>query len=135
MLYETMPLWSIRFFTFGIGYLVFIPLTWYYLGEEIFTLKRFKPFGGKNPTSAVKLLYEQPEKFRPTPAEENFKPLWKNPPQLKVDLGKMSTQQWRNAVVENAQKVNPAYSKEEIIAKFGFDRIIGLGSGWFGRNG
>ena len=103
--------------------------------EEIFTLKRFKPFGGKNPTSAVKLLYEQPEKFRPTPAEENFKPLWKNPPQLKVDLGKISTQQWRNAVVENAQKVNPAYSKEEIIAKFGFDRIVGLGSGWFGRNG
>ncbi len=103
--------------------------------EEIFTLKRFKPFGGDNPTTAVELLYEQPEKFRPTPAEENFKPLWKNPPQLKVDLGKMSTQQWRNAVIENAKKVNPAYSEEEISAKFGFDRIIGLGSGWFGRNG
>tara|TARA_R100001460_G_scaffold10789_1_gene25426 strand:- start:1138 stop:1476 length:339 start_codon:yes stop_codon:yes gene_type:complete len=44
MLYETMPLWSIRFFTFGIGYLVFIPLTWYYLGEEIFTLKNIISF-------------------------------------------------------------------------------------------
>ena len=44
MLYETMPLWSIRFFTFGIGYLVFIPLTWYYLGEEIFTVKNIISF-------------------------------------------------------------------------------------------
>jgi hypothetical protein len=103
--------------------------------EEIFTLKRFKPFGGDNPTSAVALLNEQPEKFRPTPAEENFKPLWKTPPSLEVDLGKISTQQWRNAVVQNAIKVNPAYSEEEIIAKFGFDRIMGLGSGWYGRNG
>lgn len=32
-------LWAIRFLTFGIGYLVFIPLTWYFLGEEIITLK------------------------------------------------------------------------------------------------
>ena len=32
-------LWSIRFTAFGIGYAVFIPLTWYFLGEEIFTLK------------------------------------------------------------------------------------------------
>ena len=39
MLYETMPLWSIRFTTFAIGYLIFIPLTWYFLGEEVFTLK------------------------------------------------------------------------------------------------
>ncbi len=38
-LYEEMQLWSIRFLTFGIGYLVFIPLTWYFLGEEVFTLK------------------------------------------------------------------------------------------------
>ena len=38
-LYEHMELWSIRFITFGIGYLVFIPLTWYFLGEEVFTLK------------------------------------------------------------------------------------------------
>lgn len=39
MLYETMPLWSIRFVTFAIGYVIFIPLTWYFLGEEVFTLK------------------------------------------------------------------------------------------------
>ena len=44
MLYETMPLWSIRFVTFGIGYLVFIPLTWYFLGEEVFTLKNIISF-------------------------------------------------------------------------------------------
>jgi len=32
-------LWSVRFITFGIGYLVFIPLTWYFLGEEMLTWK------------------------------------------------------------------------------------------------
>ena len=36
---EMDSLWSIRFITFGIGYLVFIPLTWYFLGEEMFTAK------------------------------------------------------------------------------------------------
>jgi hypothetical protein len=40
MLYQELgSLWSIRFLTFGLGYLVFIPLTWYFLGEEILTLK------------------------------------------------------------------------------------------------
>ena len=40
LMYENMDsLWSIRFITFGIGYLVFIPLTWYFLGEEMFTAK------------------------------------------------------------------------------------------------
>jgi hypothetical protein len=39
MLYEVMPLWSIRFVTFSIGYLIFIPLTWYFLSEPVFTLK------------------------------------------------------------------------------------------------
>ena len=43
-LYEHMELWSIRFLTFGIGYLVFIPLTWYFLGEEILTLKNIVSF-------------------------------------------------------------------------------------------
>ena len=43
-LYEHMELWSIRFLTFGIGYLVFIPLTWYFLGEEILTLKNIISF-------------------------------------------------------------------------------------------
>ena len=36
---EMDSLWSIRFITFGIGYLVFIPLTWYFLGEEMMTAK------------------------------------------------------------------------------------------------
>ena len=46
MLYaEIDSLWSVRFLTFGIGYLVFIPLTWYFLGEEIFTLKNIVSFG------------------------------------------------------------------------------------------
>ena len=36
---EMDSLWSIRFITFGIGYLVFIPLTWYFLGEEMLTAK------------------------------------------------------------------------------------------------
>lgn len=44
MLYETMPLWSIRFVTFAIGYLIFIPLTWYFLGEEILTFKNIISF-------------------------------------------------------------------------------------------
>ena len=40
IMYEEMEsLWSIRFLTFGIGYLVFIPLTWYFLGEQILTAK------------------------------------------------------------------------------------------------
>jgi len=45
MLYaEIDSLWSVRFLTFGIGYLVFIPLTWYFLGEEIFTIKNVVSF-------------------------------------------------------------------------------------------
>ena len=44
MLYEHMELWSIRFLTFGMGYLIFIPLTWYFLGEEVFTLKNIISF-------------------------------------------------------------------------------------------
>ena len=44
ILYEQMELWSIRFLTFGIGYLIFIPLTWYFLGEEILTLKNIISF-------------------------------------------------------------------------------------------
>ena len=44
MLYESMPLLSIRFVTFAIGYLIFIPLTWYFLGEEVFTLKNILSF-------------------------------------------------------------------------------------------
>ena len=44
MLYEHMELWSIRFVTFGIGYLIFIPLTWYFLGEEVFTFKNVISF-------------------------------------------------------------------------------------------
>ena len=36
---EMDSLWSIRFITFGIGYLIFIPLTWYFLGEEMLTVK------------------------------------------------------------------------------------------------
>ena len=45
MLYaEVESLWSIRFLGFGIGYLVFIPLTWYFLGEEILTAKNIVSF-------------------------------------------------------------------------------------------
>ena len=36
---EVEALWSIRFMTFCIGYLIFIPLTWYFLGEEMLTAK------------------------------------------------------------------------------------------------
>ena len=101
--------------------------------EELFTLKRFKSFGGTTPTKAVELLNNEPEKYRPTPADTNFKPLWKTPPPMKVDLGKLSPQQWRNAVIANAKEANPAYTDEEIIDKFGFDRVISLGAGWYGR--
>lgn len=44
ILYQEMQLWNIRFIGFGIGYLVFIPLTWYFLGEEILTLKNIISF-------------------------------------------------------------------------------------------
>ena len=101
--------------------------------EELFTLKRFKSFGGTTPSKAVELLNNDPEKYRPTPAEKLFKPIWKTPPPIKVDLGKISSDQWRAAVIKNAQKANPAYTEEEIITKFGFDRVVNLGSGWFGR--
>jgi len=101
--------------------------------EELFTLKRFKSFGGTTPTKAVELLSNEPEKYRPTPADTNFKPLWKTPPPMRVDLGKLSPQQWRNAVIANAKEANPAYTDEEIIDKFGFDRVISLGAGWYGR--
>ncbi len=101
--------------------------------EELFTLKRFKPFGGNTPTQALELLKSQPEKFRPTPIEPKFKPIWENPPPLKIDLGKTSYSQWKAAVVANAKTANPDYTDQEIIKKFGFDRIVSLGAGWFGR--
>ena len=101
--------------------------------EELFTLKRFKPFGGNTPTQALELLKSQPEKFRPTPIEPKFKPIWENPPPLKIDLGKTNYSQWKAAVVANAKTVNPDYTDQEIIKKFGFDRIVTLGAGWFGR--
>jgi len=41
---EGMSLWSIRFMTFGLGYLIFIPLTWYFLGEEVLTFKNVISF-------------------------------------------------------------------------------------------
>ena len=41
---EGITLWLIRFLTFGLGYLVFIPLTWYFLGEEILTVKNVLSF-------------------------------------------------------------------------------------------
>lgn len=45
MMYDGgVSLWSIRFLTFGLGYLVFIPLTWYFLGEEIITAKNVISF-------------------------------------------------------------------------------------------
>jgi len=45
IIYEEIDsLWSIRFLTFGIGYLVFIPLTWHFLGEEILTIKNIVSF-------------------------------------------------------------------------------------------
>ena len=44
MMFQVVPLWSIRFLTFALGYFVFIPLTWYFLGEEILTLKNILSF-------------------------------------------------------------------------------------------
>jgi hypothetical protein len=40
MMYEELDqLWSVRFIAFACGYLVFIPLAWWHLGESPFTLK------------------------------------------------------------------------------------------------
>ncbi len=44
MYHEVGSLWVIRFLTFGIGYLIFIPLTWYFLGEEFLTAKNIISF-------------------------------------------------------------------------------------------
>ena len=39
MYQELGSLWIIRFLGFSIGYIIFIPLTWYFLGEPIITLR------------------------------------------------------------------------------------------------
>ena len=40
ILYKSgLDLYSIRFITFGMGYLVFMPLTWMFFGEHLFTIK------------------------------------------------------------------------------------------------
>ena len=44
MYQEVESLWVIRFLTVGIGYLIFIPLTWYFLGEEFLTAKNIISF-------------------------------------------------------------------------------------------
>ncbi len=44
LMYSAVPLWSIRFITFAIGYIVFIPLTWYFLEEPVFTFKNILSF-------------------------------------------------------------------------------------------
>ena len=44
MYQEVESLWVIRFLTFGIGYLIFIPLTWHFLGEEFLTAKNIISF-------------------------------------------------------------------------------------------
>ena len=41
---ETEALWVVRFLAFASGYLVFIPLTWYFLGETPLTLKNLISF-------------------------------------------------------------------------------------------
>lgn len=45
LLYNSgMDLYSIRFMTFGLGYLIFMPLTWYFLDEHLFTVKNMVSF-------------------------------------------------------------------------------------------
>lgn len=41
---ELSSLWSVRFISFGISYMVFIPLTWYFFGEQVFTIKNVISF-------------------------------------------------------------------------------------------
>ena len=41
---ETEQLWSARFLGFASGYIIFIPLTWYFFGETPFTLKNIVSF-------------------------------------------------------------------------------------------
>ena len=41
---ETDALWAVRFLAFASGWVVFIPLTWYFLGETPFTLKNIISF-------------------------------------------------------------------------------------------
>lgn len=41
---ETDALWVTRFLGFATGYMIFIPLTWYFFGESPFTLKNIISF-------------------------------------------------------------------------------------------
>jgi hypothetical protein len=95
--------------------------------EGIFTIQPFKPFGAKDATDAARLFKADPTKYYElTNTPPPSKPRWKVPPLFNAPRGASSTQV-RALALENAMKANPGYSREEVMAKFGFDRIKRLG--------
>jgi hypothetical protein len=95
--------------------------------EGIFTIQPFKPFGAKDATDAARLFKADPTKFyEMTNTPPPSKPRWKVPPLFNAPRG-ASSAQVRALALENAMRANPGYSREEVMAKFGFDRIKRLG--------
>ena len=95
--------------------------------EGIFSIQPFKPFGAKNASDAATLFRADPTKFYElTNTPPPSKPRWKVPPLFNAPRGASSTQV-RALALENAMRANPGYSREEVMAKFGFDRIKRLG--------
>jgi hypothetical protein len=91
--------------------------------EGIFSIQQFKPFGAKDASDAVSLFKANPTKFyEMTNTPPPSKPRWKVPPLFNAPRG-ASSDQIRALALENAMKANPGYSREEVMAKFGFDRI------------
>jgi hypothetical protein len=95
--------------------------------EGIFSIQPFKPFGAKDASDAARLFKAEPTKFfEMTNTPPPSKPRWKVPPLFNAPRG-ASSAQVRALALENAIKANPGYSREEVMAKFGFDRIKRLG--------
>jgi hypothetical protein len=95
--------------------------------EGIFSIQKFRPFGARDASDAVALFKAEPTKFyEMTNTPPPSKPRWKVPPLFNAPRG-ASSAQVRALALENAIKANPDYSRAEVMAKFGFDRIKRLG--------
>ena len=99
--------------------------------EGIFSIQQFKPFGAKDASDAAALFKANPTKFyEMTNTPPPSKPRWKVPPLFNAPPG-ASSAAIRELAIQNAMKANPSkmpdgrpgYSREDIIAKFGFDRM------------
>jgi len=95
--------------------------------EGIFSIQLFKPYGARDASDAVKLFRAEPTKFYElTNTPPPSKPRWKVPPLFNAPKG-ASSAQVRALALENALRANPRYSRAEVMAKFGIDRIKRFG--------